>query len=104
MKKLFQFLKYQLLPLLPLGQTLLIAAAAFVLFLIFIGIFFSAEYLGVWFLPVLLLYFAILALPTAYIYRQRELLQIRGLIGDEEFYRQFPRIKQRDENRARRIE
>ena len=59
--------------LLPLAQVFLVGAAAFVLFLIFVVIFMSAERLGVLFFPALFAYFAVLALVGAYLYHRKEL-------------------------------
>ena len=89
--------------LLPVAQVFLVGAVAFVLFLIFVVIFMSAERLGVLFFPALFAYFAVLALVGAYLYHRKELLQLHALLGDEAFYRLYPKEKKRDERRAERF-
>ena len=70
---------------------------------VFVVIFLSAQRLGGWFFPVLFAYFAILALAAAYLYHRKELLQLHALVGDETFYRLYPKEKKRDERRAERF-
>ena len=103
MRKDKQKKENSLLSLLPLAEVFLVGAVAFVLLVIFVVIFLSAQRLGGWFFPVLFAYFAILALAAAYLYHRKELLQLHALVGDETFYRLYPKEKKRDERRAERF-
>ena len=45
--------------------------------------------------PLLVLYFLLLAVVGAVVYRRRELRRERVLLGDEEFFRMYPRLQRR---------
>ncbi len=68
-----------------------IAALVFALFGLFILIFLNADVLGWLFIPCLCVYIGLLAFVPALIYHRRELLQIHAYLGDEEFYKRYPR-------------
>ena len=81
--------------LLLFGVAALLFAGGGILAVLFI----FAEELGWLFFPLVLLVFATLSLAYAYILRKHELAWIRGQVGDERFYKLFPKQKEKEERR-----
>lgn len=79
---------------------LLTAAAIATLLLIWV-IIRNAGTLGTMFLPALIGYFATLISLAGWLYRRKELREILGVVGPEEFYRAFPHERRRMERRLR---
>ena len=62
----------------------------------------SPAKLGVFYWPALLVYIGGLATAVAVLYHRRELREFRALVGEEEFFRIYPRIQRREERRKAR--
>lgn len=59
----------------------------------------AAPQLGVAFVPVLMLYVAVLAAIPLFQHRRRERLDLHALMGDEAYYAMYPKEKRRRERR-----
>ena len=62
----------------------------------------SADKLGLAFWPVLLAYLGLLAAAVAVIHWRRELRDFRVMVGDEDFFRLYPREAKREQRRQAR--
>mgnify|MGYP002590663354 CR=1 FL=1 len=62
----------------------------------------SADKLGLAFWPVLLSYLGLLAAAVAVIHWRRELRDFRAMVGDEDFFRLYPREAKREQRRQAR--
>ena len=94
MKKIFKNLAYALFP----GMQ---SITAFILMLLFMSpnfwMFINARKLGLLFLPLFFGYDALLATIYAYILHRRTMQDIRGLAGDELYFKTYPKEKIREE-------
>lgn len=64
----------------------------------------SADKLGVAFWPVLLAYLGLLAAVVAVMHWRRELRDFRAMVGDEDFFRLYPREAKREQRRQARAQ
>ena len=107
MKPFRNRLRDALAPLIPVVQVARITAAAIGNVLTAASIFLNAKKLGALFLPALALYFVLLTVLLAAILRRRELDRLHALVGDEQFYEWYPRMKralEKHDRKARRKE
>ena len=64
----------------------------------------SSAKLGRLFWPTLIAYLGGIAAVVAALHHRREMREFRALVGDEEFFRIYPRLRRREERRKRRQE
>ncbi len=62
----------------------------------------SPAKLGRLFWPTLIAYLGGIAAVVAALHHRREMREFRALVGDEEFFRIYPRLRRREERRKRR--
>ena len=95
------FLRHLRLSLGPVGQAAGIFLLFAAVFLIPIFFLFKADKLGIWWTVLLVLYLSILCGIYWIILHRRRMLDLRGLMGSEAFYKAFPREKVWDDRLIR---
>ena len=101
-KKIFERLRYSMLW--PVTETSIWVWPGIFLILVSVQILLHAEQLGIFFWPVVMLYVGLLITAFKLTQMVKEKRDLRGVIGDELFFRLYPKEKLRWERKCARQE
>lgn len=96
------WLRDQRVQFLPILTSLAFSFMTMALLFVALLILASPEKLGALYWPALLVYLGAIAAAAALLYHRRELREFRALVGEEEFFRIYPRIQRREARRKAR--